>query len=193
MLFFASKIHGLCTFFRPLLTPVWTALFFASLSVHGLHFTVYAPSSYFLPVSILFSECLRFLSSADGHQGSVTAGFQTVVRGLSREHIPTPHCKFSILPQFISVLPQVCLLLTSIYRHPQKHFILPKSLCELFSLSGYNCNYIKISPERFVLHVPLFPVVQIINDNYINNFLENYFSCQVTITNTRIIPCELFT
>ena len=53
-------IHGLCAFFLPLihsknapfsgrsgplLTPVSTAPFFARLSVHGLHFTVYAPSS----------------------------------------------------------------------------------------------------------------------------------------------------
>ena len=41
---FLPLIHGLCAFFRPLLTPVSTAPFFASLSVHGLHFTVYAPS-----------------------------------------------------------------------------------------------------------------------------------------------------
>ena len=46
-------IHGLCTifasdlcsFFRPLLTPVSTTPFFANLSVHGLHFTGYAPSN----------------------------------------------------------------------------------------------------------------------------------------------------
>ena len=42
---FLPLIHGLCGFFRPLLTPVSTAPFFASLSVHGLHFTVYAPST----------------------------------------------------------------------------------------------------------------------------------------------------
>ena len=33
---FLPLIHGLCAFFRPLLTPVSTAPFFASLSVHGL-------------------------------------------------------------------------------------------------------------------------------------------------------------
>ena len=40
---FLPLIHGLCAFFRPLLTPVSTAPFFANLSVHRLHFTVYAP------------------------------------------------------------------------------------------------------------------------------------------------------
>ena len=34
-------IHSLCVFLRPLLTPR-DSPFFASLSVHGLHFTVYA-------------------------------------------------------------------------------------------------------------------------------------------------------
>ena len=42
---FLPLIHGLCAFFRPPLTPVSTAPFLASLSVHGLHFTVYAPSN----------------------------------------------------------------------------------------------------------------------------------------------------
>ena len=37
-------IHGLCTFLRPLLTLVSTAPFFATFSVHRLHFTVYSPS-----------------------------------------------------------------------------------------------------------------------------------------------------
>ena len=51
-----SLIHGLCAVFaftsrlmsllRPLLTPVSTAPFFASLSFHGLHFTVHAPSKF---------------------------------------------------------------------------------------------------------------------------------------------------
>ena len=36
-----------------------------------------------------------------------------------------------------------------------------------------------------------FPIGQIINYNYINNFLENYFCCQVTITITRIIPLRI--
>ena len=42
---FLPLIHGLCAFFMPLLTPVSTAPFFASLSAHGLHFTLYVPSS----------------------------------------------------------------------------------------------------------------------------------------------------
>ena len=42
---FLPLIHGLCAFFRPLLTPASTVPFFASLTVHGLHFTVRAPSS----------------------------------------------------------------------------------------------------------------------------------------------------
>ena len=41
---FLPPIHGLCAFFRPLLTPLSTVPFFVSLSIHGLHFTVYAPS-----------------------------------------------------------------------------------------------------------------------------------------------------
>ena len=41
---FLPLIHGLCAFLRPLLTPVSTAPFFASLSVHGLHFTLHALS-----------------------------------------------------------------------------------------------------------------------------------------------------
>ena len=39
--------------------------------------------------------------------------------------------------------------------------------------------------------MPLFPFVQSINYNYINNFLENYFCCQITITITRIIPLRI--
>ena len=39
-------IHGLCAFFMPLLTPVSTAPFFASLLVRGLHLTVYASNVY---------------------------------------------------------------------------------------------------------------------------------------------------
>ena len=45
---FLSLSLALCAFFRPLLTPVSTAPFFAGLSVR-LHFTVYAPSN-FVPV-----------------------------------------------------------------------------------------------------------------------------------------------
>ena len=41
-LFFAYHSWLMCAFLRPLLTPVSTAPFFASLSVHGLRFTVYA-------------------------------------------------------------------------------------------------------------------------------------------------------
>ena len=41
----AQALHGFWAFFRPLSTPVSTAPFFPSLSVHGLHFTVYAPSN----------------------------------------------------------------------------------------------------------------------------------------------------
>ena len=41
---FLLLIHGLCAFCRPLLTPVSTAPSFATFSVHGLHFTVSAPS-----------------------------------------------------------------------------------------------------------------------------------------------------
>ena len=37
-------ISGLCAFFRSSFTPASTAPFFDSLLVHGLHFTVYAPS-----------------------------------------------------------------------------------------------------------------------------------------------------
>ena len=39
--------------------------------------------------------------------------------------------------------------------------------------------------------MPLFPIGQTIDYNYINNFLENYFCCQVTITITRIIPLRI--
>ena len=39
--------------------------------------------------------------------------------------------------------------------------------------------------------MPLFPIGQTINYNYINNVSENYFCCQVTITITRIIPLRL--
>ena len=75
------------------------------------------------------------------------------------------------------------------YRHPQKHYIHRKAFCELFLLSGYNYNYNYINRcrERYILHVPLFPIVHSIKYNYINNLLEGYFCCQVTITITRII------
>ena len=39
--------------------------------------------------------------------------------------------------------------------------------------------------------MPLFPIGQTINHNYRNNFSENYFCCQVTITITRIIPLRI--
>ena len=39
---FVPLMHCLCTCFRPLLRPVSTAPFFATLCVHGLHLTVYA-------------------------------------------------------------------------------------------------------------------------------------------------------
>ena len=68
------------------------------------------------------------------------------------------------------------------YRHPQKHYIHKKLFRELFLLSGHNYNYNKHCREKYFLHVPLFPVVQSINYNYINNFLENYLCRQVTIT-----------
>ena len=41
---FLPLIHSLCAFLGPLLTLVSTAPFFASVSVHGLHFTVYGHS-----------------------------------------------------------------------------------------------------------------------------------------------------
>ena len=40
---FLPSIHVLSSFFRPLLTPVSTAPFFATFSVHGLHFMVCTP------------------------------------------------------------------------------------------------------------------------------------------------------
>ena len=43
---FASNSRCLCAFFGPLLTLVSTAPFLTRLSVHGLHFKVYAPSSF---------------------------------------------------------------------------------------------------------------------------------------------------
>ena len=39
--------------------------------------------------------------------------------------------------------------------------------------------------------MPLFPIGQTINYNYISNFLEDYSCCQVTITITRIIPLQI--
>ena len=39
--------------------------------------------------------------------------------------------------------------------------------------------------------MPLFPIGQTINYNYINNLLENNFCWQVTITITRIIPLRI--
>ena len=47
---FLPLIHGFGAFFKPLLTPVSTARFFVGLSVHSLHFTVYAPSSKILEI-----------------------------------------------------------------------------------------------------------------------------------------------
>ena len=41
------------------------------------------------------------------------------------------------------------------------------------------------------MHVPLFPIGEAIKYNYINNFLENYFCWQVTITMTGIIPLRI--
>ena len=42
-----SRISEICPCFRPLLTPVSTTPFFASLSLHGLPFMVYEPSRFF--------------------------------------------------------------------------------------------------------------------------------------------------
>ena len=51
----------------------------------------------------------------------------------------------------------------------------PKTFSELFLLSGYNYKYINTCREKEFSHVPLFPIGQTINYNYINNILENYF------------------
>ena len=105
--FFASNLHGLCAFFRPLFTPVSTAPFFASLSVHGLRFTVCAPSNQGwpfalpggcgaevrkLPQWLLMLRCLAFLRDAEiGHLpgGFKYSGGRTVpTKGLFKENAP---------------------------------------------------------------------------------------------------------
>ena len=64
-----SLIHGLCAFFASnsrFVRLFWAALdtcldspFFASLSVHGLHFTVYVPSKKAAGIfGDLFSRCM---------------------------------------------------------------------------------------------------------------------------------------
>ena len=75
MLFCSPK--GLRAFFRPLLTPVSTTPFFASVSVHGLHFTVYAPSKNVLSGTKLLRKCLPenyFSSFLSGFAPSKSAG-----------------------------------------------------------------------------------------------------------------------
>ena len=58
---FLPLIHGLCAFFRPLLTPVSAAP-----SVHGLHFTVYAASNY---IKIFWANCFRNFFRGGGGGG----------------------------------------------------------------------------------------------------------------------------
>ena len=53
---FASNSRGLCAFFSLLLTPLSSldSLFSATLSVHGLHFTVCTPSNLLFVITLAF-------------------------------------------------------------------------------------------------------------------------------------------
>ena len=75
MRLFLPLIHGLCAFFRPLLTPLSTAPFFASLSIHGLHFTVYAPSNFYFDKSL--SKCRRAIGPKDAMMHAHTLSLST--------------------------------------------------------------------------------------------------------------------
>ena len=59
--FCASNSHGLCAFFRLLLTPR-DSPFTATLSVYGLHFTVYALSSALAGMKFRPISSARFLA-----------------------------------------------------------------------------------------------------------------------------------
>ena len=66
-----------------------------------------------------------------------------------------------------------------------------KTVLRIILLSGYTYNYINSCREKSFLHVPLLPVVQSINYNYKNNFLNYYFVARLQLQLQELFPCKL--
>ena len=92
---FLPLIHGLCAFFRLLLTPLSTAPFPAILSVHGLHFTVCAPSK----IDPFLQRFYRKSSSIWGSKVSLEGQLSARVPPLSgTQYVLTPYPNHRYLP-----------------------------------------------------------------------------------------------